>query len=207
MEEKIKLFNDEIRDYAVELEQNYKNIDEKNCSKYEQSKILDELKELKNKVDIDEWAKPYWLELNQNPDSFFKQQAQEALRSIVRIKEKITNLENIKNELNKKSEPNENNYKVGDILVNSWGYDQTNIDFYQIISTTKKSIKITEIGAKLDKEHSNSYEDALKPNKGSFLGKEITITRSKSPKLKGYYFLHKAEEDEIFYETSSYCKR
>jgi hypothetical protein len=30
--------------------------------------------------------------------------------------------------------------KEGDIVYNSWGYDQTNIDYYQVIRTTKKQV-------------------------------------------------------------------
>ena len=29
--------------------------------------------------------------------------------------------------------------KVGDVLSSSWGYDQTNIDFYYVVRTTEKS--------------------------------------------------------------------
>lgn len=41
--------------------------------------------------------------------------------------------------------------KVGDILYSSWGYDQTNIDFYKVIEITKsgKSAKIQSIGQKV----------------------------------------------------------
>lgn len=35
--------------------------------------------------------------------------------------------------------------KVGDILSSSWGYEQTNIDFYQVIEVKHKSIVIREI--------------------------------------------------------------
>lgn len=35
-----------------------------------------------------------------------------------------------------------NPFIVGDILVDSWGYDQTNIDFYEVTKVGKKSIKI-----------------------------------------------------------------
>lgn len=38
--------------------------------------------------------------------------------------------------------------KVGDILVSSWGYDQTNVDFYKVIRTTPKSIVIRQIQGK-----------------------------------------------------------
>lgn len=35
--------------------------------------------------------------------------------------------------------------RVGDILVSSWGYDQTNVDYYQVIAVTKASVRIREI--------------------------------------------------------------
>lgn len=39
------------------------------------------------------------------------------------------------------------NIKVGDIFTYSWGYDQTNIDFYQVVSTSAKTIAIRKIKA------------------------------------------------------------
>ena len=38
--------------------------------------------------------------------------------------------------------------KVGDIFVSSWGYDQTNIDFYKVLSVKNKTAVLTEIGQK-----------------------------------------------------------
>lgn len=40
--------------------------------------------------------------------------------------------------------------KVGDILDSSWGYDQTNIDFYQVVKTTEHSVWLRSIGAEFD---------------------------------------------------------
>lgn len=37
-------------------------------------------------------------------------------------------------------------YQVGDIFFNSWGYEQTNVDFYQVVAITAKSVKVREIG-------------------------------------------------------------
>ena len=36
-------------------------------------------------------------------------------------------------------------YKIGDILYSSWGYDQTNIDWYQVTATTAKTITVCKI--------------------------------------------------------------
>lgn len=38
--------------------------------------------------------------------------------------------------------------KEGDILYSSWGYDQTNVDFYQVVSTVGKAIVMREIASK-----------------------------------------------------------
>ncbi len=59
----------------------------------------------------------------------------------------------------------------GDILYSSWGYDQTNIDFYQVVevSASKKSVKIREIGYT---EEYNSVQMSGKkmPVPGKFTG-------------------------------------
>lgn len=42
-----------------------------------------------------------------------------------------------------------NPYKVGDLLYSSWGYDQTNIDFYKVLAVSDKSIKIVQVADKI----------------------------------------------------------
>ncbi len=37
--------------------------------------------------------------------------------------------------------------KVGDIITNSWGYDQTNVDMYQIVKTTKNYVWLQPIAS------------------------------------------------------------
>lgn len=58
-------------------------------------------------------------------------------------------------------------FEVGDILVESWGYDQTNIDFYQIVRTSEKSVWIKEIAAR--QISSNGYQDQLVAAPGQFI--------------------------------------
>lgn len=36
--------------------------------------------------------------------------------------------------------------KVGDILVSSWGYDQTNIDFYKVVKKSESSVWLQKLG-------------------------------------------------------------
>ena len=39
--------------------------------------------------------------------------------------------------------------KIGDILYSSWGYDQTNIEFFKVVKVSKFSVWIQEIGKKV----------------------------------------------------------
>lgn len=52
---------------------------------------------------------------------------------------------------------------VGDYIVVSWGYDQTNIDFYEVVSLTKsgKSIRIQKVQPKIVNE--TRFSVALMP--------------------------------------------
>ena len=68
------------------------------------------------------------------------------------------------------AEENQANYQVGDILVSSWGYDQTNIDYYQVIERTAKMATIQKICKEfLDSGYPS--EDKVIPLKDSFVGK------------------------------------
>lgn len=65
-------------------------------------------------------------------------------------------------------------YKIGDIIYNSWGYDQTNIDFYQVVRCTKSSLFIKPIQSEYtDKRTGNSMAAYVRPVKDSFTGEEI----------------------------------
>ena len=39
-------------------------------------------------------------------------------------------------------------FKVGDIVYNEWGYDQTNVDFFKVVEVTKKSVVLVELDSK-----------------------------------------------------------
>lgn len=38
--------------------------------------------------------------------------------------------------------PHDVGVKVGDVFVSSWGYDQTNVDFYKVVGLTPKGVKV-----------------------------------------------------------------
>ena len=39
--------------------------------------------------------------------------------------------------------------KQGDILVSSWGYEQTNVDFYEVVKVTAKTVTLIPIERKV----------------------------------------------------------
>ncbi len=69
--------------------------------------------------------------------------------------------------------------KVGDILYTSWGYDQTNIDFYQIVELIGKSTaKIRQIGEKIvGNEQGHSMSATKIAIKDAFLPNEKEMTK------------------------------
>lgn len=72
------------------------------------------------------------------------------------------NIKNIKNII-----------KVGDIVYNSWGYEQTNIDFYQIIKVLNASVIIRPISSEIVEGTEGNMCANVKPVPNSFVGDEI----------------------------------
>jgi hypothetical protein len=64
---------------------------------------------------------------------------------IERVEINMNSLKQIKEQKKIAQQNMNHNYKVGQVLYNSWGYDQTNIDFFQIVEVKQKSIKIRAI--------------------------------------------------------------
>jgi hypothetical protein len=62
---------------------------------------------------------------------------------------------------------------VGDIFVSSWGYDQTNIDFFEVVRLTGASVVVRPIG-KDRIEMNGPGGNKVMPRKGAFTGQEMT---------------------------------
>jgi len=58
---------------------------------------------------------------------------------------------------------------IGDILVSSWGYDQTNIDFYQVIKLTKKMVMVSQVKNRII-ENGPNFTGKVEPIKDAFVG-------------------------------------
>lgn len=65
----------------------------------------------------------------------------------------------------------QNPYKVGDILHHSWGYDQTNCDFYQVVEVKKASVVLRKIGTKTVSGSEGFMSESLMPVKDAFIEK------------------------------------
>lgn len=89
---------------------------------------------------------------------------------------------------------NEDGHKPGDLFYTSWGYEQTNIDFYQVVRVTRCTMVIREIG--------NIYPDGYGwtgktlPARDKFKGDTLTVRRDRCGyyQVKGHYMLHKTDE-------------
>jgi hypothetical protein len=63
--------------------------------------------------------------------------------------------------------------KVGDIFYSSWGYDQTNVDFYEVVGLTGASVKVREVAQ--ERLSSDGYgSDQVVPVPGYYIGEVMT---------------------------------
>jgi hypothetical protein len=76
--------------------------------------------------------------------------------------------------IKKEAQKNMNhNFVEGSIIYNSWGYDQTNIDFYQIVEVKTKSVIIRRIESCYVSGTEGFMCANVKPIKDCFLGEPI----------------------------------
>lgn len=92
---------------------------------------------------------------------------------------------------NLKEVPQSNPVKVNDIFYSSWGYDQTNIDFYMVVEVTKSSVKVVSIGE--DRTYTGPMQGNCVPNlnnKGTkIITKRINVVNNK-PSFKIASYAH-----------------
>lgn len=68
--------------------------------------------------------------------------------------------------------------KVGDFFVSSWGYDQTNIDFYKVVGVTAKCVKIQKVNTRVTADHfsQDEVEPGWEPVKGHWVRRDGVST-------------------------------
>jgi hypothetical protein len=63
-------------------------------------------------------------------------------------------------------------FKVGDLLYTSWGYDQTNIDFYQVVQVKgRATVVIRQVAEKIVRQ--GDQEEDVVPEPGKFEGEPL----------------------------------
>jgi hypothetical protein len=92
-------------------------------------------------------------------------------------------------------------YALGDVLVSSWGYDQTNIDFYQVVGFTKsgKSVRLIAIEGE-HVETTGFMSERVRPCPGCPVEGAKSFTKRISPDrdyiaLTSYSFARKVDRD------------
>lgn len=60
-----------------------------------------------------------------------------------------------------------NPFAVGDILTGSWGYDQTNVEFHQVVSVGARSVVTRKIAPFMSSD--NGYQTRVYPAKSQFV--------------------------------------
>src|SRR4030067_498516 len=102
--------------------------------------------------------------------------------------ENVKGWEDIKADRKVKRIAFKNPAKVGDILSCSWGYDQTNVDFYQVVKVSGKCVYIQEIGGhSLDSV--SDMADHVKPNKNAFVIDAPVLKRLVKEGYSGGYYV------------------
>jgi hypothetical protein len=61
--------------------------------------------------------------------------------------------------------------KTGDILYSSWGYEQTNIDFYEVVKASAKTVTVRKI--KSAKTYTGDMTGKSEPMPGEYVGEEM----------------------------------
>ncbi|MCL2310945.1 MAG: hypothetical protein FWC41_00440 [Firmicutes bacterium] len=66
--------------------------------------------------------------------------------------------------------------EVGDIFYTSWGYDQTNVCFYQVVAVTSRMATIREIRSKVTE--TEFMQGIKEPIKDDFVSEKLTRTKT-----------------------------
>ncbi len=66
-------------------------------------------------------------------------------------------------------------WQVGDVAYASWGYEQTNIDFYQVVAVKNRSVQVRELKQKASYD-AQSMTGMCQPDRFNFASEEV-LTR------------------------------
>ncbi len=106
-----------------------------------------------------------------------EEQRQEYINSTVARLNKVAAQKETREEVKKQvASTFEHGFKEGDILYASWGYEQTNIDFYQITGVKGKFATLKEIKGEIV-QASTQDSGRVKPLAGEFVNEEKALNK------------------------------
>lgn len=124
-----------------------------------------------------------------------------------RLKEKVkesvsvlTRWEDAKEEIKQSKKEEVKAVEVGQIFSCSWGYDQTNVDFYQVTEKKGLTFTIQEIGCERSDSGGSDMSNYLTAVKDSFL-KDSKPIKKRSMKMTSYSWLRKTDTKEKHYHS------
>jgi hypothetical protein len=100
--------------------------------------------------------------------------------------------------------------KVGDILYSSWGYDQTNIEFFKVVKTSEFSVWIQQQGQKIVEITGWAHEKVI-PNGSSeyetrdWDGQDSTQYITRSYPVKRHKIQYGFSDNEYGVSLNSYA--
>ena len=65
------------------------------------------------------------------------------------------------------------NVKIGQIFRRSWGYDQTNVDYFQVVAIKAKTVVVRAISYKEVPGSRGFMSCSIVPDKDNFIGSEL----------------------------------
>lgn len=135
---------------------------------------------------------------------FYYSSLEERKKAKDRLIAEFADKQQAKRELAAKKRAFKHDVEIGDILHSSWGFEQTNNNFYQVIERTDKSVTIREIA--YDYEATGDMTGRTKPRKDSFIGEPMQrrVSIYGYVKINSVQNAHKCDPNK-FYSDSSYA--
>jgi hypothetical protein len=125
--------------------------------------------------DLEKLIAIFYVGKQSNPLWHIRFRDLESMKSkIVKQISNLMSLEDMKQKRKEERKEQVAKVQVGEIYYDSWGYDQTNIDFYQITGVKGKMFEITPIAKQYCGEApGGSMSDNVLPVKDKFVGEPI----------------------------------
>lgn len=86
-------------------------------------------------------------------------------------------------------------FKVGDILDSSWGYDQTNVQFYEVLKVTSGMIWMVEIGQTMIAGSEGFMSESVTADPSTVVDGEVTKHRVTSTSVRIESYQHASKWD------------